>query len=195
VLEGIHSRFPGLALAGSDADPDTLERVMRRVPDALVFHGLAADLPFQNQFDVVTALDVIEHIDDDREALLSIHRTLKAGGLLVLTVPQHPGLWSEVDDFSHHRRRYTRKELIQKVSTSGFVVERCTSCFSITLPMLLAARRRPRRGAFNPVAELQIPRSVNRCLAALVALETSAIKAGLSLPAGGSLLLIARRSA
>ena len=195
VLEGIHSRYPALALAGSDADPDTLERVMRRVPDALVFHGLAGDLPFQDQFDIVTALDVLEHIDNDREALIAIRRTLKAGGLLVLTVPQHPALWSEVDDFSRHRRRYTRKELIEKVSTSGYAVERCTSCFSLTLPMLLAARRRPRRGAFNPVAELQIPRLLNRGLGALVALEAAAIKAGLSLPAGGSLLLIARRSA
>ena len=194
VLEGIHARYPALRLAGSDADGGTLERVMRRVPDALVFQGLAADLPFRDQFDVVTALDVIEHIDDDRGALVSMRQTLKPRGLLVLTVPQHPALWSEVDEFSRHRRRYTRKELIEKVRTAGYVVERCTSCFSITLPMLLIARRRPKPGPFDPVAELRIPRWLNRCLGALVALESSVIKAGLSLPAGGSLLLIARRA-
>ena len=193
ILEGIHARYPHLMLAGSDADAGTLERVMRRVPAALVFEGLAADLPFRDQFDIVTALDVIEHIDDDREALVSIRRTLKSGGVVVLTVPQHPALWSEVDDFSRHRRRYTRKELLEKVRASGYVVERCTSCFSVTLPLLFLARRAKRR-AFDPVAELRIPKSLNRCLGALVALESSAIKAGLSLPAGGSLLVVARRA-
>ena len=193
VLEGVRRRYPRLMVAGSDADAETIERVMRRVPDALVFQGLAADLSFRDQFDIVTALDVIEHIDDDREALASMRRTLKPGGLLIVTVPQHPALWSEVDDFSRHRRRYTRRELIEKVRTSGYAVERCTSCFSITLPLLIAARRRPKRGAFDPVAELRIRRPLNRLLAALVALEASVIKAGLSLPAGGSLLLVARR--
>ena len=195
VLEGIHERYPDMRLAGSDADAGTLERVMRRVPDALVFQGLAADLPFHEHFDIVTALDVIEHIDDDRQALAAMGRTLKAGGLLVLTVPQHPGLWSAVDDFSHHRRRYTRKELIEKVRTAGYEIERCTSCFSVTLPMLIVARRRPLRRGFDPLTELRLPKALNRCLRALVGLESSAIKAGLSLPAGGSLLLVARRRA
>jgi SAM-dependent methyltransferase len=195
VLEGIHARYPHLRLAGSDADAGTLERVMRRVPDALVFQGFAADLPFREHFDVVTALDVIEHIDDDREALASMCQALKPGGLLVVTVPQHPSLWSEVDDFSRHRRRYTRRELIEKVRTSGYAIERCTSCFFVTLPMLIAARRRPQRGVFDPLAELRIPKSLNRWLRALVGLESAAIRAGLSLPAGGSLLMVARRSA
>jgi hypothetical protein len=124
-----------------------------------------------------------------------MRHTLRPGGLLVLTVPQHPALWSAVDDFSRHRRRYTRKELIGKVRGAGYDIARCTSCFSLTLPMLIVARQRPTRRTFDPVAELRIPRFLNWLLGALVAVESLVIKLGISLPAGGSLLVIARRPA
>jgi len=193
VLEGVRARHPEMALAGCDVADDMAALTSRRVPDALVFGAMAAALPFEEEFGMITALDVIEHIDDDRAALAGMYRALRPGGGLVLTVPQHPSLWSRVDDFSGHHRRYTRAELMDKVRTAGFEFVRNTSFFTTTLPIIAASRRRPARRAFDPLAELRIPRSVNRLLDWLMMCEEAVIRWGVSLPVGGSLLLVARR--
>jgi SAM-dependent methyltransferase len=193
VLEGIRARFPRMDLSGCDAAPDALLFASRRVPGAFVFQAGAAGLPFEEEFAVITALDVIEHIDDDREALRAMYLALRPGGGLVLTVPQHPALWSPVDEFSSHRRRYTRSDLTSKVRGAGFELVRCTSCFTTTLPMVAASRLRRRGRACDPLAEFRIPRPLNRLLDGLMECEWQLIKWGVSLPAGGSLLLAARR--
>jgi SAM-dependent methyltransferase len=163
------------------------------LPDVFVFQPLAARLPFEREFDVVTALDVLEHIDDDREALTAVFRAVRPGGGVVLTVPQHRWLWSAVDEFSCHRRRYTRGDLEEKIRASGFEVCRATSCFATTLPLVIASRSRSTLGTFDPVRELQIPRALNSLLNGLVECEWTAIRLGVSLPVGGSLLVVARR--
>ena len=193
ILEGIRARHPGMALAGCDVSRDALMLTRERMPDAFVFQALAARLPFEREFDVVTALDVLEHIDDDREALTAVLRAVRPGGGVVLTVPQHRWLWSAVDDFSCHRRRYTRADLVEKIRTSGFEVCRATSCFATTLPLVIGSRFRSALGTFDPARELQIPRTLNSLLNGLVECEWMAIRLGVSLPVGGSLLIVARR--
>ena len=193
VLEGLRTRYPRMALGGCDLAEDALAMTSRRVPAGTIVQAVAGELPFEREFDIITALDVIEHIDDDDEALAGMHRALRPGGGLVLTVPQHPALWSAVDEFSAHRRRYTRSGLISRVRAAGFELVWCTSCFTSTLPIVAALRLRPRRGVFDPLAELKIPRFLNHVLGWLVACELKMITWGLSLPVGGSLLLVARR--
>ena len=110
-------------------------------------------------------------------------------------MPQHPGLWSEVDDFSCHRRRCVRSDLETKVRAAGFQVLRCTSFCAVTLPLLAAARLpRRRQGIFDPSAELRIPPALNATLGALLEFEGRLITRGASLPFGSSLMLVARRS-
>jgi SAM-dependent methyltransferase len=75
---------------------------------------------YKEQFDVVVALDVLEHIPHDKEALQALYTVLKPNGLLVLTVPAHPYLWSSHDEALHHQRRYTKKELQKKLQQSKF---------------------------------------------------------------------------
>ena len=77
-------------------------------------------------FDLVTALDVLEHADDDRRALSEIARVLRPKGLLVLTVPAFRFLWSAHDEVNHHKRRYTARGLRRKVTEAGFAVLRLT---------------------------------------------------------------------
>lgn len=73
--------------------------------------GTAESMNYQNEtFDVVLALDVLEHLDDDKGAVLEIHRILKKGGCLIATVPAHKQLWSYHDVALHHKRRYTQAE-------------------------------------------------------------------------------------
>lgn len=192
VLEGVRRRAPSLALAGCDLRVETLEIARQNVPDALLFAADMTRLPFASEFDVVTALDVLEHVDDDIAAFEGLLKAIKPGGGLILTVPQHPWLWSPVDDFSCHRRRYTRAGLEEKARTAGFDIVRCTSLFAVTLPMLAVSRFRRRR-AFDPAAELQIPIALNTVLGAVLGVEGALVRWGASLPFGSSLMLIARR--
>ena len=151
-------------------------------------------LPLRAAFDVAGAFDVIEHLDDDGEALEAMRAAVKPGGGVLVTVPQHPSLWSASDDFAHHRRRYTRRELRAKIESAGLRVVRVTSFASIVLPLMAISRWIPRR-EYDPELELRIGAGANAVLSALSAIERTVIAAGLSLPAGGSLLAVAERPA
>jgi SAM-dependent methyltransferase len=196
VLQGIGEAFPGAALAGSDVLAAGLAHARRRVPSASFFQMDARRIPFRDHFDVIGAFDVIEHVEDDEAALRAMRRALRGGGTLLLTVPQHPLLWSAVDDFSRHRRRYTHRGLVTKVRNAGMEVIRATPFFSLTLPILLAGRlaRRLARTTFDPEAELRIHPLLNGTLQLLADLEWMLIRRGVSLPVGSSLLVVGRRS-
>ena len=147
------------------------------------------------EFAAVGAFDVIEHIDEDEVALAQMHRALRPRGGLLLTVPQHPWLWSGADDFADHRRRYRRHELVERVRRAGFEVERVTSFVFLLLPAMAASRwiQRLRKREYDPMSERRLPRVLDRAMWGVLKAETALIRAGISFPAGGSLLLVARR--
>lgn len=117
------------------------------------------------------------------------------GGIL-LTVPQHPFLWSVVDEYACHKRRYTKRELIKKVEDAGFQIVHTTSFVSFLLPVMLLSRmkRQKRRNNFEPVSELKINPYLNMIFENVLAIERTFIKYEFSFPAGGSLLMIAQRN-
>src|SRR5262245_60411748 len=89
-----------------------------------VRQGAAEALPFENaSFDLVTGLDVVEHLDDDVAGLSEMRRVLRPGGRAVLFVPAFMFLWGVQDDISHHRRRYTRAELAAAIERTGLALE------------------------------------------------------------------------
>ena len=196
VLAGLRAAFPRMALAGSDARTPGLAHAAARVPGTALFQMDARRIPFRGEFDVVGAFDVLEHIEEDEGVLAEIARALRPRGGLVLTVPQHDWLWSAVDDFSHHRRRYARHDLEATLRRAGFVPLWTTSFVSLLLPLLLAARRRaPKTAAeLDPTAELRIGAVANGVCASIARLEEALIAAGVSFPAGGSLLVAASRA-
>ena len=114
---------------------------------------------------------------------------------MLVTVPQHPWLWSKADDYAHHVRRYTRRELGSKLEKAGFELRHVTSFVSLLLPAMGLSRVRERRsgGAYDPVAEHKQSERIRRPLAAVMSVERALIERGLSLPAGGSLLAVAQR--
>jgi SAM-dependent methyltransferase len=193
VTGAIRRAFPDATIVAGDADPGGLDYARRNVAGVRFLEMDVSHLPFDAEFDVAGAFDVIEHLDDDRSALAAMRVAVRPGGGVLITVPQHPWLWSAVDDFSHHRRRYTRAELREKLETAGFRIVRMTSFTSLLLPVLLLSRIKP--GQFDPERELKVPAVVNAIFRALLAVERLAIAAGVSLPAGGSLLAIAERPA
>lgn len=193
VLEALAHEC-GLAVTGSELFPEGLEFARQRVPEAEFSVLDAREMPYQEEFDLAGAFDVLEHIDDDMGVLRGLRGALRPGGHLLITVPQHRWLWSDADDYAHHVRRYRRGEMLERVEGAGFEVLRATSFVTSLLPLMLAARLRQRsEGSYDLASELVPPRPVNRALEWMLDREVDLIARGVSLPAGGSLVVVARR--
>jgi SAM-dependent methyltransferase len=194
VLLGIQNAFPGLSLAGSEQFGEGLTYARDRLPRVPLFQMDARRIPFEDEFDVIGAFDVLEHIEEDEKVLLQMAQATKKGGGVIITVPQHPFLWSYIDDYSYHKRRYTRKELVEKVERAGFKIRYATSFVSFLLPLMLLSRsKRTRTGVhLNPIAEFQISHLLNGLFERIMGIERGLIRSGISLPLGGSLLMVAK---
>lgn len=194
VLAAIAGRMLLSRLAASEAHAGALVYAARRAPGAELMQMDARHIPFRDEFDVVGAFDVIEHIDEDSRVLDEMFAACRPGGGIVLTVPQHEWLWSFRDEFARHRRRYRRRDLLKKLAAAGFEKPWTTSFVSLLLPLMAASRLRQRhRRRFDPSRELEIGRGANRILGAVMALERRLIASGFSLPVGGSLLVTAHK--
>lgn len=159
--------------------------------------GSADRLPFRNEiFDLVLALDVIEHIDDDRAAVKEFYRVLKPGGRLIITVPAFQFLWSEHDQAVHHMRRYTRPGLLNILQFGGFENEKATY-WNIILFLPVAAIRllkRFRRSAGVSKTDLiELPSSLNRLLMGLLVIENRILDR-FDLPFGISVMCLCRKA-
>jgi SAM-dependent methyltransferase len=151
------------------------------------------DLPFPDgAFDLVTCLDVVEHTPDDRRSLSELRRVTRPGGVLLLTVPAHPALWSAHDEANHHYRRYTRGALIAAaVETDWAVAE--SSYFNAALLAPAAVVRLARRRARSPRSELSLtPPVLDRVLEWPSRAEAALLRRGARLPVGLSLLAVLR---
>jgi len=194
VLAALSARRPDVSFAGGEPFAAGLEVARARVPEVPLFQLDGRRLPFDEEFDVVGAFDVLEHVVEDEAVLAQMFQATKPGGGILVSVPQHPWLWSAVDEFSRHRRRYTAGELADKVESAGFRVLRKTSFVSLLLPVLALSRLRDRRKtAYDPSTEYGLPDAVDRFFGAAMSAERRLIGAGLSFPVGSSLLLAARR--
>lgn len=197
VLQGMARDFPAAEAWGSDPSLEGLRHAARRVPGAHLLQLDARRLPFADTFDLIGAFDVLEHIDDDVGVLREMHRACRSGGGIMLTVPQHPRLWSATDEIACHKRRYTRAELVRKVEAAGFRVEYVTSFMSLLLPAMLASRwmqrgNPPRADAIDQ--GFRIGPVANGVCSALFRVERALLAAGVRMPAGGSLLMVARKA-
>lgn len=193
VLRAI-ARECGLKVTGSELFSEGLEHARRRIPEATLVELDAREMPYEAEFDLAGAFDVLEHVDDDVGVLRGLRRALRPGGHLLLTVPQYPALWSDADEHAHHVRRYRRRELVERVTGVGFDVVRTTSFVASLLPAMAVARWRQRLShrTYDAVAELLPSPRVNHALEGLLRAECALIARGVNLPAGGSLVLVAR---
>jgi len=161
-----------------------------------VQYGSAEDLPHADAaFDLVTALDVLEHLDDDAVGLREIERVLRPNGHALLFVPAFMFLWGVQDDVSNHRRRYTRKQLVEAVTSAGLEVETVSYAnFTFFLPVL-CVRWLMRVLRLSPDTEygINIP-ALNGVFAKLFAAERFLLKRH-RLPFGVSILCVARKPA
>ena len=148
----------------------------------------ALELPYRSgTFNTVLALDVIEHIDDDVAALRELGRVLMPDGLLLVTVPALPLLWSGHDDANEHRRRYLRSTLADALAEAGFETRRLTYYNSLLLP-LAGLRKLIQHGRGEGGAHLErLPPVLNSILGRVLSSEATLIR-WRDLPLGASLI-------
>jgi SAM-dependent methyltransferase len=195
VLQAVSRAYPQARVVAGEPAGEGLKIARERVPTATLIQVDGRQIPYRDEFELIGAFDVLEHVDEDEAVLAELRAALKPSGSIVLTVPQHPWLWSAADDFGRHKRRYTRTELVGKLQRAGLEVAYATSFMTTLLPLMLVSRRRQQDlSRFDPAQELGIPPRIDRLLERIVGTERHAIQHGVSLPAGGSLLAVARRA-
>lgn len=194
VLSGVSSEFPEMELWGSEIHVSGLGFAASRVKDAHLVQMDAREMPFREEFDLIGAFDVLEHIEEDEVVLEKLHDALKAGGGIMLTVPQHPFLWSEQDVAACHVRRYTKKELEGKLEAAGFEILRSTSFVSLLFPLMMASRLLTKQKTTDPMSELRLSNITNALFESVMNCEATMIKLNFSLPFGGSLLLVGKKT-
>ncbi len=141
------------------------------------------------RYDLVAILDVLEHVDADRQALVSIARKLKRGGRILITVPAHPWMWSAHDVVNHHQRRYTKTSLRRVVEAANLKLEMVSYFNSLLFPLAAAGRLAGRITGNKDSDDRLPPGPVNRLFEAVFKLERHAL-GRVPFPPGVSLVAI-----
>lgn len=173
-------------------------RYSRRRTALPVLRGDVQALPFQSDsVDLVTAFDLIEHIDDDQACVREMARVVRPGGFVLVTVPAFPWMWGRQDVINHHKRRYRAKELARLFETASLQIQRLTYLNTFLFPVVAAvrlARRVVPEKNTELVSDFSMtkPGKINDWLGKLFSLEAPLI-ARFNLPVGVSLLCLAQR--
>ena len=161
-----------------------------------VLAGSVLEMPFaDDSFDLAVSLDVIEHLDEDADALRELRRVVAPGGSLLVTVPAYEWLWSGHDEINHHHRRYTRRSLQRVAEQAGWRQTRTTYFNSLLLPVAILLRALDRLSTKPTESSLDLwvpPEPLNWLLERPLALEAALIGRGGRIPAGLSLLAVFR---
>lgn len=168
------------------SDRSGIEVVQGSLPDAL---------PFEAQsFDLIAALDVIEHVEQDRESVAALARLLKPGGAMIVTVPAYAWLWSEHDEEHHHKRRYVRAEVAKLMRAAQLDVIKCGYFNTLLFPLVALIRTTKKLFGFPRGSDDDMPGAlVNNVLQRIMASERALIRL-FPLPFGSSILCIGRRT-
>jgi len=183
---------------GVDTAPEALALCRRRGLRHLCLANAMASLPFREaSFDVISLLDVLEHLEDDVQALIELCRLLKPHGWIVLSVPAYRWMASYWDEALGHKRRYSRSELRTTVETAGLIVERLSYTNFFILPAAAVARRLKslmgKNSSSAPSDFVIVPPIANVGLLMLVWIEYHLIQCS-DLPCGLSILCLARKT-
>ena len=178
---------------GVDVSDDALE--FCRGKGLNVQKGLAEKLPYEDgAFDVTTALDVVEHLDDDIAGLTEMFRVTKSGGYSLIFVPAFMWLWGVQDDISHHRIRYTKSQIIERLGKAGYSIERATYANWTFFAPILAGRTLMKLTGIKPESENNVNVSaLNGVFGRLFSSERFWLK-NFNFPFGVSIVVVAKKN-
>lgn len=176
---------------GIDLSKEALKFCRERRLRTLI-HGDLTCLPFKNEsFDLIVALDILEHIEEDQVAVSEFYRALKPGGIGIFTVPAHPFIWSEHDIALHHVRRYTMKTFKALLKSQNWKPLKISYAISFTFPAVILYRvfsKFFKKENQKPKTDLIIlPKFFNSILTNLIKIEAFLIQY-INLPFGISIV-------
>jgi ubiquinone/menaquinone biosynthesis C-methylase UbiE len=181
---------------GVDGSLQALSFCKKREQAKVLCCDLTYPLPFKSEyFDMVTILDVLEHLDNDSLILSEIRRILKSSGYFFLTVPAYPMLWTYWDVILGHKRRYRRKQLKKLLEDHGFVVKNSSYFYSFLLPVAIIFRLV--KSLFgDSLAKssdfIKLPKAINNLLLFLSKIEMNLIE-HIRIPAGLSVICVCQK--
>jgi SAM-dependent methyltransferase len=191
----------GETVVGLDMSPEAIAYCKeRKLPANVSTHlgSLPNDMPpGTDRWDVVTAFDVIEHLDDDQKTLNDVYAALIPGGTFVATVPALQYLWGPHDDLNYHKRRYDAALLRDRLRAAGFVIEKLSYFNTILFPAVATVRvgrnLLSKGKKQEPKSDFSMPSPpVNRLLTGLFSIESGLVASG-TLPIGVSLIAVGRK--
>src|SRR4030042_1944294 len=152
-------------------------------------------LKLNNKFDLIVALDVLEHIQDDVLALKNIYKLLKQDGFLLVIVPAYKFLWSEHDESLHHKRRYHSPEITGKLKDANFNIIKNTHFITAVFPLIAFYRLLNNfigKSVYPKTSYITLPKHLNTFMVRLLEIETFLVEY-INLPFGTSILVVAKR--
>lgn len=190
VISAIQKKFPQLSIHAADIYKESLPFVRSRVGNgATILRVDGRALPYKEEFDLIGAFDILEHVVEDECMIKEIYRSLKNGGGAILTVPQHPILWSRTDEMSCHVRRYKTSELQDKLLQQGFRIVFSTSFVVLLFPLLVFSRLKSKKKLSTAIEQSKY-RIINQLLEKILAFEHRLVRMGVCFPFGGSRLVV-----
>ena len=195
---GTGGTLPSLEKFGSvsnvDVSDDAIEFMKKRGYTVKKVDGVK--LPFKKDtFSLVAAFDVLEHIDNDVEALKEWARVLEPGGKIVLTVPAYKWLWSDHDVSLHHFRRHTKRSIQKKAEAAGLTPVKVSYAIVFSLPLVSGFRmlnRLLRRKIDSETSYVDIPQWTNALFGKFLSSEAIGHRY-FSYPLGTSVIAILER--
>lgn len=182
----------GQTIVGFDRHADRLSNLLAETPAPHLIKGDVESFPVrENSVDVLLALDVIEHVQDET-AMDQFYQTLRPQGLLVVTVPAISWLWSYRDQDAGHLRRYSKSGLTQLVLHSGFKLESVKFYQFLLFPLVMLSRLNKQKQTFRNFED-KPPAFLNTVMKIVTRFEVALTNLGVSFPIGSSLIIIARK--
>jgi SAM-dependent methyltransferase len=183
------------AVEALEPDAPSRDYVSARTGVTPVEGYLPHDLPFKKaSFDAVCAFDVVEHVDDDRGSVAALSALVAPGGYLIVTVPAYQWMWSAHDEVHHHKRRYSRPQIVDVVRAGGLEPVKASYFNAVLFPLAAAVRLAKKVTRSDSSDDALPPAPLNNLFRRLFSAESGWL-AGHNLPFGLSIVVIARRPA
>jgi SAM-dependent methyltransferase len=193
LMSNLNIAHPSKEIHGADISEQAIDFCNSRGHETVL--NLNIEEPKENYYDLVLCLDVIEHISDDVDFLYKMRNLLRSGGQLLITVPAYEILWSGEDFVSNHFRRYTKKNLKNKLIKAGFGIDKISYYnfllfFPVVVVLLTKRIFRPRSMYESDIEDIN--RIINRILIWIFSSEKWLLRF-MTFPFGASIIGIAKK--
>lgn len=183
-------------VTGVDTSKEAIEICRKRGISHLIvadFNNLSKE-QLNTKFDLILALDVLEHIQDDIRTLKKVRSYLKKNGYFFASVPAHKFLWSEHDEALHHKRRYHSLEITHKLKDTGFNIVKKTYFVVTAFPVIAFYRIAGnffKKTAYPKTSYIQLPELLNNLMVYILKMEATLIRK-ISFPIGTTIVIVAK---